>query len=86
MFKMLDEVKVSELEILDTFEGYYLAKAHGQTGIWKPFDNNQSAYLVDDDCAHLTLPEFEGVFSCRVLDLMAEDRILEAELKAEFGL
>lgn len=81
---MYESIKTDSLEVVDQLNGYLLARLDGKQGIYRACDDG-TAYLVDDDAGHLHLPEFEGVFSCRVVDLQEEAAYLYREALAEFG-
>lgn len=74
----MKEVKATELELIEEFEGYHLARHDGRLGIWSIYEGD--AMLMDEDCEHLLNPESEGLFSYRVLRLKEEARQLMNEL------
>jgi hypothetical protein len=40
------------------------------------YTGNMEATLMDDDCNHLLQPEWEGLFECRVQNLISEGNYL----------
>jgi hypothetical protein len=40
------------------------------------YTGNMEATLMEDDCNHLLEPEWEGLFECRVQDLISEGNYL----------
>lgn len=77
------EVKTKNLELIEKYENYHLARYKGKLGIWSIFKNDAHAVLLDDDCDHLLNPESEGLFTHRVLLLKEEARFLMSEFLDE---
>ena len=94
----MQEVKATELEVIQTIDNYALARYNGDLGIWMLYSENidweatfklpqeagmvylesaiEMAIQLDDDCNHLLNPESEGIFSCRVQNLIEEANYL----------
>ena len=100
MLEMHTYITAKEVDIRGTFIGdsewvLFEFEGHGYIGqpvismIVEGYDwvavNETTFWVRDDDATGLWLPEFDGVFSCRCIDMEAETARGMRELIAEFS-